>query len=124
MIKSLSSTFLAAGILFIGYYSLLYFFPAIEHAQFFAFLLFFSGLELLSAFAFHRFGTEEDASKFVMTYLVATGSKFILSLFIVLILVIKFPEQKQLLALSFCSQYLVFLIVDSVSLLSKIKERN
>ena len=124
MIKSFSSAILAAGILLVGYYSLLYFFPNLEHRQFFAFLIYFSGLEILSTLAYKRFQTESDAEKFVMTFMVVTGVKFILSLFIVLILVIKFPEQKQLLALSFCAQYLIFLVLDSAALLSKIKQRN
>ncbi len=124
MIKSISSTLVSCGIILLAYFALIYFFPQLAHKQFYAFLVFFGGLQLLTAFAFYRLGTETDAEKFVSTFLVATGVKFILSLFIVLILVMKFPDQKQVLALSFCTLYLVFLVIDSAGLLSKIKERN
>lgn len=115
---------MACGILIAGYFGLLSVFPQYAHKQFFGFLVFFAGLQLLTELAFKRFRTEEDPEKFVMTFMVATGAKFILSLFIVLILVMKFPDQKQVLALSFCAQYVVFLVIDSLGLLNKIKQRN
>ncbi len=124
MIKPISSTIVSCGINLLAYYTLIHFFPQVAHKQFYAFLLFFAGLQLLTAFAYYRLGADKNAEKFVGTFLVATGVKFILSLFIVLILVMKFPEQKQVLALSFCAQYMVFLVIDSAGLLSKIKERN
>ncbi|MES2629254.1 MAG: hypothetical protein V4616_09845 [Bacteroidota bacterium] len=124
MIRTLSSTLVTCGFLIIAYFTLISFRPELEHKQFYAFLVFFAGLQLLSGFAFSRFQTEQDAEKFVMTFLVSTGAKFILSLFIILILVKTFPEQKRLLAFSFCIQYLLFLTVDSVALLTKIGRRN
>ncbi len=122
--KGLTSTFIASGILIVCYFSLLSFFPELKHDKFFVFLIFFAGIQFISSFAYSKLGAEENAERFVMIFLAATGVKFILSLFIVLILVMKFPEQKKLLALSFGVQYMVFLLIDSMSLLNKIKSRN
>lgn len=123
MFKALATTLIASGILIASYFTLLNFFPSIEHYQFFVFVAFFAALQFISTLAFERFNTDNDASKFVMTFLVATGVKFILSLFIILFLVTQFPEQKRVLALSFCLQYLFFLAIDSLTLLSKIRHR-
>lgn len=124
MTKAISSTLVTSGILIVSYFTLVNFFPGIAHKQFFAFLIFLAGLQILSAFAHQRLRTENDPEKFVMTFLVTTGVKFILSLFIILILIKKFPEQKRVLALSYCAQYILFLAVDSIALLKKIRERN
>lgn len=124
MIRHISQSLILAGILIMAYVGLIQFFPSLEHSQFYGFLVFFSGLQIIASLAYDRFSKKEDAQQFVTAFLVATGVKFILSLFIVLILVVQFPEQKQLLALSFFSLYIFFLLADSVILLRKIKQRN
>lgn len=124
MIQQFSKTLILSGCLFVAYSLLVHYFPTLSHKTFYIFLVYFCGLQAISTILYRRFGAEENPEKFVMAFMAITGIKFIFSLFIVLIIVLKFKEQKQLLALSFCLQYVIFLTADSQQLLRKIRERN
>ncbi len=120
MIKD-PSIFIPAGLLTIGHFSLLSFNPQYTHPSFFAFLVYFIGLQLFFDWLHKRFNKDNQPEKFVKVFLTTTSLKFILSLFIVLGLILVFKEQKQVVALTFCLQYLVFLIADSLKLVARIK---
>ncbi len=100
-----------------AYLFLIRLFPELGTDQFYIYLLILATLNAGTAFAHLKLNSGNNPEKFVQLFLVSTGVKFIFSLFAILIITVIYPNDKQLLALTYLSVYLVYMILESVNLI-------
>lgn len=119
LVATTAITLLAIGL----YFAAKQLFPAVESRFFYVLAGWFFFQDFMLGSVLRKAHLSGDPSKFVTMFQIAFTIKFIFSLIILVMLVVRFPAEKRELGMHFLALYIFFLIADTLLFISLLKRK-